>query len=454
MRAVEVVAPHGGGEAVDAVVGQAHGFVLAVERGDCKHRAEHFVAGQVLPGAHAGEDGRFDEVVRAVEAELAAATGELRAVVLRLVDEAQDAGGLLRIDDGAGAAGRVQRIAGRPVAGPGDQALDEFVVDRAFDQQPRVGRADFALVEENAESRFFCRKIEIAAIGEHEVRALAAAFQPDLLEVGLRGVLHEVLADLGRAGEHQRVDVHVQAEGLAGGFAEARHHVQHAFREARFQRQFGQAQGGERRLLGGLEHHRVAGGQRRGEFPGGHVEGEVPRHHRADHAQRHAGDGGEGVLRGRGDLVVELVDAFRVPGEHAGGAGHVDVPGVHHRLAHVQRVEQGQFLAVGEHQFGELEQHRLALARRHARPGAVVEGIARGAHGGVDLDLAAGGDVGQQAVGRRVDGSEGSAVGGGHAAATDQGAVDEGLAGGTQLPVVELVHQGTPAHERYCSGMG
>lgn len=49
--------------------------------------------------------------------------------------------------------------------------------------------------------------------------------------------------------------------GLAGLLAEARHHVQHAFRHPRLQGQLGQAQGGERRPLGRLEHHRVAGGQ-------------------------------------------------------------------------------------------------------------------------------------------------------------------------------------------------
>ncbi|MCY1444652.1 hypothetical protein D9M71_611340 [compost metagenome] len=133
MRTVEVVAPQRGGQAVDAVVGQLHGLVLAVERGDCKHRAEHFVTGQALLRIHAGEDGRFDEVVRAVEAQLAAATCELCTAALCLVDEAQDARGLLAVDDGAGAAGRIERISGQPVAGPGDQAFDEFVVDRAFD---------------------------------------------------------------------------------------------------------------------------------------------------------------------------------------------------------------------------------------------------------------------------------------------------------------------------------
>ena len=370
---MQVVAPQRGGEAVAAVVGQADGLVLGVEGADRQHRTEDFLAGQLHVRAYVAEQGRFDEVVRTVDRQLAATAEQGRALALRPLDGGENPGGLPAVDDGAGAAGRVQRIARLPVAGLGQQALDELVVDRTLHQQARVRRTDLALVEENAEGGLFRRQVKIAAIGEHQVRTLAAALQPDLLEVGLRGILHEVLADLGGAGEHQCVHLRVQAEGLAGLLAEARHHVQHAFRHPRLQGQLGQAQGGERRLLGRLEHHRVAGGQGRGELPGGHVEREVPRHHRADHPQRHAGNGGQGLLGGRRDLVVELVEAFRIPGEDVGGAGHIDVPGVHHRLAHVQRVEQRQLFAMGQHQLGQAQQHALALDRGETRPGAFVD---------------------------------------------------------------------------------
>jgi hypothetical protein len=72
-----------------------------------------------------------------------------------------------------------------------------------------------------------------------------------------------------------------------------------------------------------------------------------------------------------------------------GGAGHVDVQGIHHRLAHVQRVEQRQFLAVLQNQLGQAQQNLLALARRHPRPGALLESLAGAAYRQIDLDLAA-----------------------------------------------------------------
>ena len=99
------------------------------------------------------------------------------------------------IDDGPGAARRVQWITRLPTFGLRFQALDELIMNRTLHQQPRVGRADFALIEEDPERRFFCGQIQVLTIGEHQVRALAAALQPHLFEVGLRRVLHEVFAD-------------------------------------------------------------------------------------------------------------------------------------------------------------------------------------------------------------------------------------------------------------------
>ncbi len=128
----------------------------------------------------------------------------------------------------------------------GLQALDELIVDGTLHVQPRVGRTHLALVEENAEGGLFRSQVQVLAIVEHQVWALAAALQPHLLEVGLRRVLHEVLAHLGGAGEYQAVHIRVQAQRLPGLLAQARHHVQYAFRQPRFQRQLGHAQGRKR----------------------------------------------------------------------------------------------------------------------------------------------------------------------------------------------------------------
>ncbi|MND80360.1 hypothetical protein D3C80_721310 [compost metagenome] len=363
MSAVEVVGPQRGRQTVDAVVGQLQGVGFIVECRNRQHRAEYFIAKQRHVRRHAGKNRRLDEVVRAVEDRLSTATDPGRALLFGLLDELHDARGLTAVDDGPGGARRVQRIARQPAFGLGFEAFDKLVMDRALHQQPRVGRADFALIEEDTERGFLGRQVQILTIGKHQVGALAAALQPHLLEVRLRRVLHEIFADLGGAGEHQAIDVRVQAEGLAGLLAEPRQHVQHTRRYTGFQRQLSQAQGGKRRLFGRLEDHRVTGGQGWGEFPRRHVQREIPRHHRSHHAQGFASNGCQHVLRTRRDLIVEFVEAFGVPAEHSRGTRHVDVVGIRDGLAHVQRVEQRQFFTVFEDQVGQAQQHLLAFGR-------------------------------------------------------------------------------------------
>ncbi|MCY1415750.1 hypothetical protein D9M71_312430 [compost metagenome] len=61
-------------------------------------------------------------------------------------------------------------------------------------------------------------------------------------------------------------------------------------------------------------------------------------------------------------------------------------------------------------QLGQAQQHFLALARRHARPGAVLKGSTGAGDGQVDLGLAAGGNLCHYVVGGGVDGCEGGAI--------------------------------------------
>ena len=61
------------------------------------------------------------------------------------------------------------------------------------------------------------------------------------------------------------------------------------------ERQLAEAQRGQRRLLGGLQHDRAAGGERRGDLPGRHQQREVPGHDLGADADRLA----QRVDRGR-----------------------------------------------------------------------------------------------------------------------------------------------------------
>src|SRR5205807_1777969 len=94
-----------------------------------------------------------------------------------------------------------------------------------------------------------------------------AQLQADTLEVALGGRLADQLAGRVFAGEGDLVDVHVTADGGAGGRAVTGHDVDDAVGEAGFLGQGGDAQRGQRRLLGGLEDDGAAGGEGRSPLP-------------------------------------------------------------------------------------------------------------------------------------------------------------------------------------------
>ncbi|KAG1251202.1 hypothetical protein G6F68_012398 [Rhizopus microsporus] len=67
------------------------------------------------------------------------------------------------------------------------------------------------------------RAVQVRAVVEHDVGRLAAAFQPDALEVRFAGIGHEPLARGGGSREGHAIHVRVQAQCLAGHGAQARH---------------------------------------------------------------------------------------------------------------------------------------------------------------------------------------------------------------------------------------
>ena len=75
------------------------------------------------------------------------------------------------------------------------------------------------------------RVVEAVAVGEHQVRALAAALQPHRLCVRLTRVAEEELAHFGGPGERDAIDVVVKPNRAAGCLAEARHDVERAIGE-------------------------------------------------------------------------------------------------------------------------------------------------------------------------------------------------------------------------------
>ena len=246
-------------------------------------------------------------------------------------------------------------------------------------------------------------------VGVDDVRALAAELERDLLEVAGRG-LDDQLADLGRAGEGDLVDVVVRGQRRAR-VAVAGDDVEHAVGQAGLLEQLAEAQRRERRLLGRLEDDRAAAGQRGPELPGRHQQREVPRDDLPDDADRLLEREGQVARPGwaqreRDRVALDLRRPARHVVEQVGGERDVGDARDRHRLAVVERLEQRQLVAVLEDQVAEAVHDLAALGRRHAPPRAVlVEGRACGAHRAVDVLGAALGHVREHFLGRRVDAS-------------------------------------------------
>jgi hypothetical protein len=274
------------------------------------------------------------------------------------------------------------------------------------------------------------RGVEIGVV-EHDVGALAAELELELLEVAGRG-LDDPATGGGRAGERQLGDAVVLGEPLAGGGAVTGDDVDHAGREADLADQLGDGERAERRELGGLEHDGVAGGERGAELPAGEHQREVPRHDLTDHADRLALDEVEEAGVDRDHRALDLVGHAAEVAEAERGARDVEVGAVADRVAGVAGLELGEPGGVGLDRAGEREQQATALAgrgpapRRERAPCSVDRAI--------DVLGAGLGDVGQLRLVERVeylDRAAGEAV--------DELAADEQL--GLHLWLLALDHR-------------
>ena len=237
------------------------------------------------------------------------------------------------------------------------------------------------------------------------------------------GLGADLAPDGGRAGEGDLVDLGVLDERGAGR-AVAGEDVQHTRWQPGLQRELAQAQRGERRLLGRLQHDRAAGRERRRDLPGGHHQREVPRDDLRAHADGLAA--GVAVHVGRGHRQHRALDLGRPAREVAqvrDRAGDVDVAREVDRLAVVERLDLGELLRVVFDGLREGEHDPLATARGHARPGTVGERGARGGQRAGDVRGAGVRDLRDLPPGRRVERRERTAVGGRGALRADQQAV-------------------------------
>ena len=218
---------------------------------------------------------------------------------------------------------RIERVPGPPVRRPGQDPVEQFVPDPFVDDQPGRGRAVLSHVPEGAGHEMLGHHVQILRSFEHHERVLAAALQGDLLEVGVRGVTEEPATGLGRSRESDHIHVHVSPQRLPDPRSRTGDHVEDTVRHSGLHCQLGQAQSGERRLLGGFQNHRVPGGQGRADLPGGDEQREVPRKDRTHHTDRLPHDDRHGLVADRRRLVIHLVDELGMPLDGVDGLRHV-----------------------------------------------------------------------------------------------------------------------------------
>ena len=166
-------------------------------------------------------------------------------------------------------------------------------------------------------------------------------------------------------------------ERRARVLAQARHDVERAFGKARLDREFGQTQRHQARLLGGLDDAGVADRERGADAAAENLAGIVPRDDMRGDALGLPDRGDEEAVEERDRVAVQLVGGGAVELEIARDRHRVGA-GLFERLAGVAGLQQRQLLDVVLDQPPELAEQPPALGRGQAAPGAALEGAARG----------------------------------------------------------------------------
>ena len=190
-----------------------------------------------------------------------------------LVDHRPDIGGV------------IERIADLELARGPDQHAQNLVGHILLQEQHAQRRAALAGAVESGSERIVDHLLrQRRGIDDHGVEAAGLGDQLDDRAVagGERAVDGD--AGVGAAGEHHAVDPRVFHQRRAHRLALARQEMQHIGRHAGLMQQPDRPRRDQRRLLGGLGHHRVAGRQRAGDLAGENGERKVPRRDRREHA--------------------------------------------------------------------------------------------------------------------------------------------------------------------------
>ena len=286
------------------------------------------------------------------------------------------------------------------VGAPGELG-DEVVVDRAFDDDPRAGRADLPGVQKGAGQCVVDGSGEVG-VGKHDVRVLAAELEGDLLHRP-RCCCHDRATGREAAGERHHVDARIRDEWYADVGTGPEDEVDDAVRQARLGEQSDQLDRGQRRDLARLDDRGVAGCEGGRELPRDLQQRVVPRRDQHRDADRLVPDPAVHARHGQIDVVVEVMSGqLGVVAEHRHDV--IDVEQALTRgLARVGALQPAKLSAVSLEQVGDPPEQLAALGSGGAWPWAGVEGAPRGRDGQIYVVAAGPVDPADDARVDRVD---------------------------------------------------
>ena len=251
-------------------------------------------------------------------------------------------------------------------------------------QHAGSGRAVLAGVEVPRDLDALHDRIEVGIVEHHHGR-LAAELQVHALQgVGRR--TRDLLAGRHVTGQGHHRHVGVAHESGAGGLAVPEDYVEDAVRKV-LGADLGQPRGRQRRLLGRLQHDRVAGRERRTDLPDRHHQRVVPGRYLSHDADRLPPDHRRVALHVlTRSASLERARRAREEAQVVDEERHLLVPHRLDRLAHVERLELRELVGLLLEGVGDPQEGQRPLAGRCLGP--LRESPAGGRHGCVHVALA------------------------------------------------------------------
>src|SRR5579863_3359907 len=254
VRCIDIPRPHARREPVAGCVRKPHGFLCVIEGHHRPDRAENLLLGDAHVVAYVRENRRLEEITFAAAA--VTACNYFCAFLYAKLHVALDTIELFLAHQGTHLCFGIERIALLDAIGGCAKTLEHLLVPRAVHEDSRASGADLPGIGEQTHRHASYRCVH-CRIRQHNVRGFATKLERDALESLCCRPL-DLAADLRTPREADFVDTRMAREGCASDLTQAGDDIEHTGRESCLLDQLRDVQSCERRLLGGLHHHRAS----------------------------------------------------------------------------------------------------------------------------------------------------------------------------------------------------